>query len=129
MTEIFRVDWLLDDGIVDQVFQNVLNARQISGWHVHTKTTDRIFVNLGLMKVVLYDARKNSSTFAMINEFMLGDIRPGLLIVPSGVWHAVQNIGQNQSALLNLVNHAYDYESPDHNRLPIDTPHIPYIFI
>lgn len=126
LTEVFRSDWGLDHNVIDQVFQNVLNPKQISGWHVHAETTDRIFINLGLMKVVLFDGRKNSPTYGVINEFMLGDIRPGLLIVPPGIWHAVQNISHTASALLNLVDKAYQYEGPDHIRLPIDSPKIPY---
>ncbi len=128
LTEVFRRDWLLDEGTVDQVFQNILNPGQISGWHVHARTTDRIFVNIGVMKIVLYDARTDSPTFERVNEFMLGDIRPGLLIVPPGVWHAVQNIANQPSALLNLVDCAYQYDDPDHWRLPLDTPKIPYRF-
>jgi dTDP-4-dehydrorhamnose 3,5-epimerase len=80
------------------------------------------------MKVVSYDAREGSKTKGIINEFMLGDVRPGLLIIPPGVWHAVENIVDHSSALLNLVSHAYDHEQPDHIRLPIDTPKIPYTF-
>ena len=128
LTEVFRNDWGLDQGTVDQVFQNVLNPGQITGWHAHLKTTDRIFINLGVMKVVLFDARKDSSSFGMINEFMMGDIRPGLLIVPPGIWHAVQNIDHKPSSILNLVDHAYQYTGPDHFRLPIDSPKIPYDF-
>ena len=128
LTEMFRRDWKLDDGVVDQVFQNVLNPRETSGWHVHLKTKDRLFVNWGIMKIVLYDARTESSTYGLVNEFTTGDCRPSLVIVPPGVWHGVQNIGPTRSALINLVDHAYDYEGPDHIRLPIDTPKIPYSF-
>ena len=128
LTEVFRRDWNLDDGVVDQVFQNVLNPAEISGWHVHMKTVDRLFVNLGTMKVVLYDARSESSTYGLINEFTTGDCRPSLTVIPPGVWHAVQNIGPTRSALLNLVDHAYDYGQPDHIRLPIGTDQIPYEF-
>jgi dTDP-4-dehydrorhamnose 3,5-epimerase len=50
------------------------------------------------------------------------------VVVPPGVWHAVQNLAPETSTLLNLVDHAYDYEKPDHWRLPIGTPLIPYSF-
>lgn len=128
LTEVYRNDWALDGGEVGQVFQNLLNPGAISGWHVHQHTTDRIFVNLGAMKVVLYDARAGSATHKLVNEFVLGLTRPGMLLVPPGVWHAVQNVGTEVSGLLNIVDKAYAYEAPDHWRLPADTDKIPYSF-
>ena len=68
LTEVFRHDWLLDDAGVDQVFQNILQVGEISGWHVHQFTMDRIFVNWGLLKIVLYDARAESPTYGKLNE-------------------------------------------------------------
>lgn len=128
LTEVFRSDWGLDNLPLEQVFQNLLHPGAISGWHVHRTTTDRIFINLGLIKIVLFDARQGSPTHGRINEFRFGLSRPALVVVPPGVWHAVQNVGPDVSALLNLVDQAYQYEDPDHWRLPIDTPAIPYTF-
>lgn len=127
LTEIFRRDW--NHGIdVDQVFQTVLNAAAISAWHAHATTTDRIFVSFGLMRIALYDARENSSTRGLVNEFRFGTVRPALIIVPPRVWHGVQNLSAESSALLNLVDRAYDYDDPDHWRLPPDDPSIPFRF-
>ena len=126
LTEVFRRDWALDAGVVDQVFQNVLDPGQISGWHMHQRTTDRLFVNSGHFKIVLYDARTYSDTFDMVNTFLFGDSRRALVIIPPGVWHAVVNIGSTSAGLINLVDCAYSYEDPDHWRLPSDTDRIPY---
>ena len=128
LTEVFRRDWGLDDLPVDQVFQNTLPARGISGWHAHRQTTDRLFVNQGLAKIVLYDAREGSPSLDRINEFCFGEPRPGLVIVPPGIWHAVENLLETPSRVLNLVDVAYVYDDPDHWRLPLDTDRIPYRF-
>lgn len=128
LTEVFRKDWSLDAGVIDQVFQNILEPGQISGWHAHRVTTDRIFVNWGLIKIVLFDARKGSRTYGAVNTFQFGLIRPALVIVPPGIWHAVQNVTSTPSALINLVDHAYAYDDPDHWRLPIETDLVPYKF-
>lgn len=128
LTELFRRDWDLGDGAIDQVFQNILEPGEISGWHAHLNTTDRIFVNWGRMRIVLFDARPDSPTHGRSNEFHFGTDRPALVIVPPGIWHAVQNITSRPAALINLVDQAYDYSDPDHWRLPIDTPAIPYRF-
>jgi dTDP-4-dehydrorhamnose 3,5-epimerase len=128
LTEIFRADWALDAGEVKQVFQVNLLPGSISAWHAHQFATDRLFASQGLLKVVLFDARANSPTHKLINEFRLSLARPTLIIVPPGVWHGVQNISTEQSYLINLVDRAYAYDDPDHWRLPFDTQQIPYSF-
>jgi dTDP-4-dehydrorhamnose 3,5-epimerase len=128
LCEIFRRDWLLDQGEVDQVFQSVMLPGSISAWHVHHRTIDRLFVSHGLALIVLYDGRKDSPTYQQLTEFRFGTIRPALLCVPPGVWHGVQNISSAPAVLLNLVDKAYEYDDPDHWRLPPDTDKIPYRF-
>jgi dTDP-4-dehydrorhamnose 3,5-epimerase len=128
LTEIYRSDWKLDDLDVAQVFQTELLPGAISGWHVHQHTTDRLFVTRGLMKIVLYDAREDSPTHGRINEFRHGTHRPALVLIPPGVWHAVQNYAAEPGALVNLVDRAYAYDDPDHWRLPLGTRLIPYSF-
>jgi len=129
LTEVFRADWLRGANVtVDQVFQVVLEAGAISAWHAHERTLDRIFVNRGLIRVVLYDAREDSPTRGRVNEFRFGTVRPALVVVPNQVWHGIQNLASTQSSVLNLVDRAYDYGDPDHWRLPVDTPHIPFTF-
>ncbi len=128
LTEIYRKDWHLDQGRVDQVFQVVLNPGAIEAWHVHQQTTDRFFVSSGRVLLVLYDAREGSPTHGLINEFRMGTERPALVVVPPGIWHGVCNIGDELAVLVNLVDEAYEYESPDHWGLPVNTEQIPYCF-
>jgi dTDP-4-dehydrorhamnose 3,5-epimerase len=126
-TEVLRRDWFPDGRLeLDQVFQVTLAGHGVSAWHVHLLTTDRLFVNAGQVKVVLYDSRPESPTQGLVNEFRLGDRRPGLVIVPAGVWHGIKNLQAGEARVLNLVDRAYEYEDPDHWRLPADTAEIPY---
>lgn len=128
LTEVFRSDWKIDDAPVDQVLQVTLGPGEISAWHVHRQTRDRLFVNHGAVRIVLYDARRASSTYGGVNEFRFGSHRPALVLVPPGVWHGIQNMRERASRVLNLVDRAYSYEDPDHWRLPLDSPSIPYRF-
>ena len=128
LTEIFRIDWHLDQFGVDQVFQSVLEPGGISAWHAHAVTTDRLFVSHGQIRIVLYDSREDSPTFGVVNEFRFGTVRPAMVIVPAMVWHGIENISSKPSTIINVVDHAYNYEQPDHYRLPMDTPQIPYQF-
>jgi dTDP-4-dehydrorhamnose 3,5-epimerase len=127
-TEVLRREWFGDHVEIDQVFQVTLGPHGISAWHVHLDTTDRLFVNAGQVKVALYDSRAESPTRGLVNEFRLGERRPGLVVIPPGVWHGLQNLQATESRVLNLVDVAYEYEDPDHWRLPADTAEIPYSF-
>lgn len=129
LSEIFRSDWQLDGAQIGQVFQVVMGPGSTSGWHTHRSTTDRLFVSLGAVLIVLYDGRSESPTHGRINEFRFGGVRPGIVSIPPGIWHAVRNISSTPSILLNLTDRPYCYEDPDHWRLPLDTDKIPYRFV
>lgn len=127
LTEVWRDDWQLD-GSIAQVFQASLEPGAVSAWHAHRHATDRLFANHGLLKIVLFDARRGAPTAGRVNVFRCGSVRPQLIVVPPGVWHGVQNVGAVAALLLNLPDRAYAYESPDHWRLPPDASEIPYSF-
>ena len=127
LTEIFRAEWLGNPAI-DQVFQVVLEPGALSAWHTHAVTTDRLFVSSGIVRIALYDGREGSPTHGLVNEFRFGTIRPALLVVPPRVWHGVENIGSSHAFVLNIVDRAYDYEDPDHWRVPADSDQIPFRF-
>ena len=79
-------------------------------------------------RIVLYDSRPESPTCGTVNEFKLGTERGGLVVIPPKVWHGVQNLHPENSIMINLVDKAYQYEDPDHWRLPQNTRLIPYRF-
>lgn len=128
LTEVFRRDWELDDGPVDQIFQSLLEPGAVSAWHAHAHTCDRLFVASGRLDLVLYDARRDSPTHGELNRFRFGVFRPALLVIPPGVWHGVHNGSAEPALLLNAVDRAYRYEGPDHWRLPPDSDAIPHRF-
>lgn len=128
LTEIFRSDWLSGNDRVEQIFASTLHPGGLSAWHAHATTTDRLFVVAGQIRIVLYDNRPDSTTRGVINQIKVGIQRPSLLIIPPKVWHGVQNYCNSTAILLNAVDHAYKYDSPDHWRVPADSTSIPYSF-
>jgi dTDP-4-dehydrorhamnose 3,5-epimerase len=125
---LFRRDWFDADAAVGQVFQVLVNPGAVSAWHAHATTTDRLFVIQGTMRVVLYDAREDSPTDGSINDLIVNLYRPTLIVVPPRVWHGVQTLSDEAGIIMNMPDHAYRYEDPDHWRLPADTDRIPYRF-
>lgn len=126
ITEIFRPQWDPTGLPVVHIYQSRLFPAAIGAWSCHAKTVDRLFINQGHVKIVLYDGREGSPTYGRIMELHAGDARPAFVVIPIGVWHGIQNLGATDALMLNCPTNAYDYEDPDHYRLPYDSPEIPY---
>lgn len=126
ITEMYRPEWDPSGLPVVHIYQSRLYPGAIGAWSCHTKTVDRLFVNQGHIKVVLYDGRAESGTFGRVVELHVGDARPAFIVLPTGIWHGLQNLGMTDALVLNYPTNAYDYEDPDHWRLPADSEQIPY---
>ena len=128
LVEIFRDAWKLDAGAFAKAFQVTLFGGAISAG-TPTSTRPTALRQRRLMKVLhLRRPRGFTHPLGAINEFRVGRPRPVLILVPPKVWHGVQNIGKEDASIVNLPDHAYRYEDPDHWRLPPDTDEIPYSF-
>jgi dTDP-4-dehydrorhamnose 3,5-epimerase len=126
ITEMYRPEWDPTGLPVVQIYQSRLFPGAIGAWSCHTSSVDRLFVNQGHVKVVLFDSRKESGTYQRVTELHVGDARPSFLVIPTGVWHGLQNLGSSEGLVLNYPTRAYNYADPDHWRLPYDTAEIPY---
>lgn len=126
ITEVFRPHWDPTGLPVVHIYQSRLFPAAIGAWSCHAKTIDRLFINQGHVKIVLFDGRDDSPTRGRIMELHAGDARPAFVVIPVGVWHGIQNLGASDALMLNCPSNAYDYEDPDHYRLPYDSPEIPY---
>lgn len=127
-TEMYRPDWGIVDHEVRHIIHVEFRGEAISTWHKHELQTDHIFVVSGMFKIVLFDGREGSPTKGKVDVFHASLMRPTLLVIPPGVWHALQNLSTGTSSLVNFFDRAYDYADPDVYRLPADTPEIPYRF-
>ena len=127
-TEIFRSDWPCGQVPIQQTIFVTLRSGTISGWHMHQRQTDRIFVCDGAVRMVLYDARESSRTHQAINVFHLDRARPELVTIPTGVWHALQPLGNTAASFVNFFDVLYQHGDPDEWRLPLVNEQIPYRF-
>jgi dTDP-4-dehydrorhamnose 3,5-epimerase len=126
ITEMYRAEWDPTGLPVGQSYQSRLFPGAIGAWSCHSRSIDRLFVNQGHVKLVLFDGREDSATAGYINEIHCGDMRPMFIVVPTGVWHGLQNLGAGDALMINFPTLSYDYADPDHYRLPWDTGKIPY---
>jgi len=109
-----------------QVYITTNNPGVIKGWHYHKKQTDFACCVHGMIKMALYDAREDSPTFGLVNEFFLGDHNPIAVKIPPGVCHGWKGIATFPSITVNAPTEPYNYEEPDEFRRPYDDPEIPY---
>jgi dTDP-4-dehydrorhamnose 3,5-epimerase len=109
-----------------QAYMTTAYSGVVKAWHYHKKQVDNFVVVRGMMKVVLYDSRKESPTFGEINEFFLGEHNPMLLQIPAFVYHGFKCISDQEAMVINIPTECYDYKEPDEYRLPPHGTEIPY---
>lgn len=123
--EIFRADdpWFEKFG---QVYFTTTYPGVVKAWHYHKKQTDHFYVIKGMVKIALYDQRKDSPTNGVVNELYLGEHCPGLLRIPPGVLHGWMCISQTEAYIVNVVSELYNYKDPDEFRTDPHENNIPY---
>ena len=125
LMEMFRSDDELFKKF-GQVYMTTAYPGAVKGWHYHKKQTDNFVVVKGMMKVVLYDGRKKSSTYKEINEFFMGEHNPILLQIPTYVYHGFKCISDTEAMCINMPTEVYNYKQPDEYRVDPDSGEIPY---
>jgi dTDP-4-dehydrorhamnose 3,5-epimerase len=128
LCEIFNPAWGVHPAPLVYVYQFSIRPGMVKGWHVHHLHDDRIFVSQGSIKVVLFDDRPDSPTYQTVNEIYRTDLHRDLMIIPAHVWHAHQNVGQNDALMISMPTRPYNHADPDVYRLPVDNDVIPYKF-
>ena len=123
--EILRADDELFEKF-GQVYMTTAYPGVVKAWHYHKVQTDNMTVIKGMMKVVLYDARKDSPTNGQVNEFFLGDYNFKLIQIPKMVYHGFKCIGQEEAIVINVPTQPYNYAHPDEYRVDPYQNEIPY---
>jgi len=125
LMEILRADDELFSKF-GQVYITTAYPGVVKGWHYHKKQTDHFSVVKGMIKLVLYDSRVDSSTKGEINEFFLGEHYPMLVKIPPLVMHGFKCISQEEAICINVPTEPYDYTQPDEFRIDPHQNDIPY---
>lgn len=88
----------------------------VKAWHRHDKQTDFWMCVVGQLKVGVF---RESDGMAWMT--VIGDKRPGVVIIPPPLWHGVACVGPEAAGLLYYVTHTYDPAQPDEQRRPWDS--------
>jgi len=87
----------------------------IRGFHKHKREKKAFFVPLGSAKFVAVDDRKDSSTYNEINTFILSNLKPSVLTIPTGVYSGWMSLEDN-TVILGISSEIFDKENPDDER-------------
>ncbi len=109
-----------------QVYMTTAYPGVVKGWHYHKKQSDNMTVVKGMMKIVLYDGRKDSVTHGEVNEFFAGDHNPILVHIPPYVYHGFKCISPEEAIVVNTPTEKYNYTDPDEFRVHPHNNDIPY---
>jgi dTDP-4-dehydrorhamnose 3,5-epimerase len=93
-------------------------------WHIHQRQVDWWYVAVGTIKAALYDTRKDSPTHGEIQEVVMGDDQPAVVLkIPPGVAHGYRVLNGPAHVFYIVSN---EYDGTDEGRIPHDDPEIGY---
>lgn len=121
VAEIARATWDEIDLDILQVHLTTTLPGRMRAWGLHQASTDRLFVVKGLVSIVVYDGRVDSSTYGSVNEFRVSERNPGLLVIPPNLYHGWKNIGVNEAFIVNMPSSQYEHVGPDALDLPYES--------
>jgi dTDP-4-dehydrorhamnose 3,5-epimerase len=117
---------LRDDDIMLETFgQSSLSLAHpgfIKAFHWHKRQDDVWYIVSGQVRTVLYDTRQDSGTFKQTQVVIMGEDKPQVLFIPTGVAHGYQVLGQKDAVLLYYTTQHYNPD--DEFRIPFDDKEI-----
>lgn len=97
-------------GFGEAYFSSILEGN-IKAWKCHSSMTLNLVCIVGKIHFVLYDGRKESTTYGQFEELTLSpDLEDNYvrLTVPPKVWMAFVGVGEKKSILLNVADIPHD---------------------
>lgn len=109
-----------------QIYMTTAYPGVVKGWHYHKKQTDNMAIIKGMMKLVLYDNKKDSPSYKEINEFFIGEHNPLLVQIPKLIVHGFKCISETEAIVINCPTEVYNRKKPDEYRIDPHSGEVPY---
>ncbi|MBR9703002.1 dTDP-4-dehydrorhamnose 3,5-epimerase [Candidatus Woesearchaeota archaeon] len=108
-----------------EIYFSMIYPGVIKGWHIHKEMTLNYTVVSGMIKLVLYDARKDSKTKGNILEISMGEENYVRVTIPPGIWNGFKGMGDKKAIVANCASMPHDPEEIDRmdplkNDIPYD---------
>lgn len=99
----------------------------VKAWHVHKTQIDWWYVVSGTIKAVVHDLRKDSKTYGVTDEYMMGDEQDGIVLkIPPGVAHGLK-VTNGPANLVYVTSSIYNTD--EEGRISYDDSEIGYDWI
>ncbi len=124
---IRKTDEFFAEGFA-QVSHSFMHQGVVKAWHIHKTQIDWWYVAQGVVKAVVYDARKDSPTYKETNEFMLNtESGPNLVLkIPFGVAHGLK-VMKGPADLVYVTSGVYSKD--EEGRIPYNDAEIGYDWV
>ncbi len=96
----------------------------VKGWHLHKTQEQNYCVIKGMIKLVIYDPRKDSPTFNKIQEIFLGEKNYSIVKIPPGLVNGWKCIGSEKAILANCSSE--EHRQGEMERIDPSSSKIPY---
>ncbi|MCA9265050.1 MAG: dTDP-glucose 4,6-dehydratase [Planctomycetales bacterium] len=108
LTELFRTDEMTDEARPMMAYVSETSPGVARGPHEHVHQTDYFaFIGPGDFRMYLWDSRPGSPTQGNRIVKIVGESNPMTVLIPPGIVHAYQNIGQSPGLVFNAPNRLY----------------------
>ena len=97
----------------------------VKAWHLHEKMTLNYAVPMGMVKLVLFDDRPESSSRGELMELFIGWQNYCLVQIPPLIWNGFKGIGDKPALVANCADLPHDPNeikrmNPFANTIPYD---------
>lgn len=99
-----------------QINYSVQHPGVIKAWHRHALQTDFWMCLMGHIKAGVHREEDGAAW-----QIVLGERRPGVLVIPPPLWHGAATVGSTPAGLLYYVTHAFNAAKPDEQRRAYDS--------
>jgi dTDP-4-dehydrorhamnose 3,5-epimerase len=108
LTELFRKDDLDPEFEPAMSYISSTVPGVTRGPHEHVDQADLFcFLGPSNFKLRMWDNRSDSTTFGCVQTLVVGQDNPASVLVPKGVIHAYQNVGDVDGIVINCPNRLY----------------------
>jgi dTDP-4-dehydrorhamnose 3,5-epimerase len=108
LAELFRKDTVEEEFFPAMAYISSTNPGITRGPHEHVDQADLFcFIGPSNFKLRMWDNREDSETFRCVQTEVVGQDNPASVLVPKGVVHAYQNVGDVEGIVINCPNRLY----------------------
>lgn len=106
-----------------EIYFSTIYAKKIKAWHLHREATLNYACVYGKVKLVMFDERKESVTYGLLQEIFLSLDNYSLITIPPNIWNGFKGIGVEHSIIANCLNLPHNEKEMvriDHNDKKFD---------